>query len=223
MYQIAASILSADFAYLAEDVKAVVAAGVDTIHFDVMDLHYVPNLTVGAMVCRALREAGITATIDVHLMVSEPQKLIVPFAEAGADILSFHPETVSNVAQTVDEIQQAGLQVGLVYNPDQEVDASDALLNKVDMLLLMSVFPGFGGQKFIPGVLDKVAAMRARLDSVQSKAVLAIDGGVKVDNIASIAASGADYFVLGSGLFSAEDYVMRINALRQALEHVASD
>ena len=217
MNKIAASILAADFANLADDIGRVMSAGADSIHFDVMDMHYVPNLTIGPMVCRSLRQAGISAFIDVHLMVTHPRKLIASFAEAGADLMSFHPETVDDMNVTVSEIKQAGMQVGLVFNPDQPVEIPDELLPKIDMILLMSVYPGFGGQSFIPDVLEKIAQTRVLLDSKGSDTVLAVDGGVKVDNIGRIAEAGARYFVVGSGLFSASDYGLRMRQLRDML------
>lgn len=217
MNKIAASILAADFAHLADDIGRVMSAGADSIHFDVMDMHYVPNLTIGPTVCRSLRQAGISAFIDVHLMVTHPRKLIAPFAEAGADLVSFHPETVDDVNITVSEIKQAGMQVGLVFNPDQPVNIPNELLPNIDMILLMSVFPGFGGQSFIPDVLEKIAQTRLLLDSQGLDTVLAVDGGVKVDNIGRIAEAGARYFVVGSGLFSASDYGLRMRQLRDML------
>ena len=217
MHKFAASILSADFANLGDDVSKVLAAGVDSIHFDVMDMHYVPNLSVGPLVCKSLRAAGVSAMIDVHLMVTDPQKYIVPFAEAGADLLSFHPETVTDVYKTVCDIKMAGMQAGLVFNPDQPVQITEEVLVKIDMVLLMSVVPGFGGQSFIPAVLDKVALTRQFLDKHGSGAMLAVDGGIKVDNVASVAKAGAEYFVVGSGLFSADDYGVRMMALRNQL------
>lgn len=217
MHKFSASILSADFANLGRDVSKVLAAGVDSIHFDVMDMHYVPNLSVGPLVCKSLRAAGVSAMIDVHLMVTDPQKYIVPFAEAGADLLSFHPETVTDVYKTVCDIKMAGMQVGLVFNPDQPVHIIKEVLAKIDMVLLMSVVPGFGGQSFIPAVLDKVALARQLLDKHGSGAMLAVDGGIKVDNVGSVANAGAEYFVVGSGLFSADDYGVRMSALRDQL------
>ena len=217
---LAASILSADLADLANDVNAVLAAGIDTIHFDVMDMHYVPNLSFGPMVCRALRDAGITATIDVHLMVESPQHLITPFAEAGADIISFHPDTVTDVAAVLAQIKENQMQAGLVFNPDQELLIETDWLDQLDMILLMSVFPGFGGQSFMPSVLPKIQQTRQFINASGRDIILAVDGGVKVDNIAQIAAAGANYFVIGSGLFLTNDYRQRVLELQQALSDV---
>ncbi len=214
---IAASILAADFAHLAEDVNAVLAAGADTIHFDVMDHHFVPNLSFGADICSALRRAGIKAFIDVHLMVTDPAAYIESFAKAGADLITFHPETVSDVAAVVSQIRQADLQVGLVFNPDKPVQIADAILSQLDMILLMSVFPGFGGQSLMPEVLGKARGVRDWLDSTTYTGRLAIDGGVKVENIVSAAQAGIDYFVVGSGLFAADDYRERLLALRAGI------
>ncbi len=218
---LAASILSADLAHLANDVNAVLAAGIDTIHFDVMDMHYVPNLSFGPMVCRALRDAGITATIDVHLMVESPQNLVTPFAEAGADIISFHPSTVTDVAAVLAQIKENQIQAGLVFNPDQEPLIEADWLDQLDMILLMSVFPGFGGQSFMPSVLPKIQQTRQWINASGRDIILAVDGGVKVDNIAQIAAAGANYFVIGSGLFAASDYRQRVVDLQQALSDLA--
>ena len=217
MCQISASILSANFAYLADDVQAMLSAGVDTIHFDVMDFHYVPNLSMGPMVCQSLRDAGITAPIDVHLMVENPEKYIEPFAKAGASIVTFHPETTGNVFELLQQIQQMGMQAGLVFNPDQAVLIDAAWFDYIDIVLLMSVYPGFGGQSFIPDVLDKIRSTRDFLDQNNSRARLAIDGGVKIDNAAGIVEAGSDYLVLGSGLFKADDYVRRVQQLKQLI------
>jgi ribulose-phosphate 3-epimerase len=216
-YQLSASILAADFAHLADEVNAVIEAGVDAIHFDVMDHHYVPNLTVGPVVCRSLRQAGVSATIDVHLMVENPEKYIQPFADAGADIVSFHPETVQNVAEVVQQIKRAGLRPGVVYNPDQAVDLDPALLSQLDMLLLMSVQPGFGGQSFIEDTLGKIKATRAWLDKQKSGITLAVDGGVNLENIAKVAQAGANYFVMGSAIFGATDYLKQVSKIKEQL------
>ncbi len=219
-YTLSASILSADFAHLADDIRAMENAGVSQIHFDVMDFHFVPNLTLGAMFCQALREAGITSPIDVHLMVDEPLRYIEPFAKAGANLITFHPETVSDVGAAIDAIHKAGLGAGLAFNPDKPVQLSPAYLQQLEMILIMSVYPGFGGQAFMPEVLPKIQALRAELEACQSTAYLAVDGGVKLENIAEVAQSGADFFVLGSGLFNTEDYALRVQQLKMALEGV---
>lgn len=214
---ISASILSADFAHLADEVFAVLDAGCEYIHFDVMDNHFVPNLSFGAPICASLRKAGIQAPIDVHLMVDNPESFIKPFAEAGASLLTFHPETVEDVAQVVDEIHAAGMGAGLVFNPDKPVTIAAEVAIKLQMVLLMSVFPGFGGQAFMPEVLEKARTTRRWLDENNLDALLAIDGGIKVENIADAAAAGVDYFVMGSGIFSAEDYQQRIQAIKNAI------
>ena len=207
---ISASILSADFAHLAEDTDAVLAAGAQHIHFDVMDHHFVPNLSFGALVCKALRNAKITAPIDVHLMVDDPTVYIEPFAKAGASLITFHPETVDDVSQTIAAIKNTNMQAGLTFNPDQPVNIDSAVLSQLDMVLLMSVNPGFGGQKFLPSVLTKIGTTRALLDKNNSKARLGIDGGINKDNVHTVTAAGADYLVIGSGLFSATDYAQRM-------------
>ncbi|MCB1827065.1 MAG: ribulose-phosphate 3-epimerase [Coxiellaceae bacterium] len=214
---IAASILSADFANLGKDTEAVLSAGADTVHFDVMDHHFVPNLSFGAIPCNALRKFGITAEIDVHLMVDSPENYIEPFEKAGASRLTFHPETVDNPEAVIKKIRDAGMEAGLAFNPDKPVTISDELLCSLDFILIMSVFPGFGGQSFIEDTLDKIKETRARLDKYKAKTYLAVDGGIKVDNIGKVAQAGANYFVVGSGLFAADDYVERVVALRQAL------
>ena len=215
---ISASILSADFARLGEDTSDVLAAGVDAIHFDVMDHHFVPNLSFGAMPCKALRAYGITAEIDVHLMVDAPENYIEPFADAGATRLTFHPEVVEDPAATVRKIKAAGMQAGLAFNPDKPVAISDALLASLDLVLLMSVFPGFGGQRFIEETLDKIQQTRQRLTALQADTLLAVDGGIKADNIAAISQAGAEYFVVGSGLFSADNYTDRLQALKAHID-----
>lgn len=216
--KISASILAADFACLGEQVKAVVAAGADYIHFDVMDHHFVPNLSFGAVVCEALRRAGVTAPIDVHLMVDNPQVYIEPFAKAGATLISFHPETVADPAATVAAIRHAKLAAGLVFNPDRPVEIPVSLARELSMILLMSVYPGFGGQAFMPEVLSKARETHAWLQQHQLDVMLAIDGGIKVDNIHQAAAAGCDYFVVGSGLFQASDYRTRVAELRAAAQ-----
>jgi len=211
---IAPSILSADFARLGEEVRAVVAAGADSIHFDVMDNHYVPNLTIGPMVCEALRKHGITAPIDVHLMVKPVDRIIPDFARAGATWITFHPEASEHVDRTVELIREHGCRPGLVFNPATPLNWLDHLIDKVDMILLMSVNPGFGGQKFIGSSLAKLQQARQRIDASGRQIRLEIDGGVKVENIREIARAGADTFVAGSAIFSAKDYKATIAAMR---------
>jgi len=211
---IAPSILSADFARLGDEVKNVLAAGADVIHFDVMDNHYVPNLTVGPMVCEALRRFGITAPLDVHLMVKPVDRIVPDFAKAGATYISFHPEASEHVDRTIALIREHGCKAGLVLNPATPLDFLDYTLPKLDLVLLMSVNPGFGGQQFIPAVLDKVRAVRQRIDALGKPIRLEIDGGVKVENIGDVARAGADMFVAGSAIFGASDYKSTIAAMR---------
>jgi len=214
---IAPSILSADFARLGEDTAAVLEAGGDWVHFDVMDNHYVPNLTMGPMVLKALRKFGIEAPIDVHLMI-EPVDAIVPaFAEAGASLISFHPEATRHVDRTIQLIKSHGCQAGLVFNPATPLDYLEYELDNIDLVLVMSVNPGFGGQSFIPSALDKLRRARAMIDASGRDVRLEIDGGVKADNIGDIAAAGADTFVAGSAIFGASDYKTEIDAMRQAI------
>ena len=200
---IAPSILSANFARLGEEVDAVLAAGADWVHFDVMDNHYVPNLTIGPLVCEALRKHGVTAPIDVHLMVEPVDRIVPDFAAAGASLISFHPEASRHVHRTIQLIRSLGCQAGLVLNPATPVEVLDYVLDDLDMVLLMSVNPGFGGQAFIPSALDKLRAVRTMIDKLGKPIRLEIDGGVKPDNIAQIAAAGADTFVAGSAIFNA--------------------
>ena len=212
---IAPSILSADFARLGEEVDAVVAGGADLIHFDVMDNHYVPNLTIGPLVCEALRKHGVKAPIDVHLMVKPVDRIVPDFAAAGATFISFHPEATEHVDRTLQLIRERGCKSGLVFNPATPLDWLDHVLDKVDLVLLMSVNPGFGGQQFIESVLPKIAAVRSLIDRSGLPVRLEVDGGVKVANIGRIAAAGADTFVAGSAIFGAPDYAATIAAMRR--------
>jgi ribulose-phosphate 3-epimerase len=211
---IAPSILSADFARLGEEVRAVLDAGADSIHFDVMDNHYVPNLTIGPMVCEALRKHGITAPIDVHLMVKPVDRIIPDFAAAGATWISFHPEASEHVDRTIELIREHGCHPGLVLNPATPLNVLDYVLDKLDLVLLMSVNPGFGGQKFIPSALGKLNKVREMIRATGREIRLEIDGGVKVDNIGEIAAAGADTFVAGSAIFGSKDYRKTIADMR---------
>jgi ribulose-phosphate 3-epimerase len=219
-YLIAPSILSADFARLGEEVDNVLAAGADIVHFDVMDNHYVPNLTIGPMVCKALRDYGIKAPIDVHLMVSPVDSLIGDFADAGASYITFHPEASNHVDRSLQLIRSAGCKSGLVLNPATGIESLKYVMDKVDMILLMSVNPGFGGQKFIPATLDKLREVRALIDDSGLDIRLEIDGGVTTGNIAEIAAAGADTFVAGSAIFNAGDYQQAIDTMRAELRTV---
>lgn len=219
-FLIAPSILSADLARLGEDVAKVLADGADVVHFDVMDNHYVPNLTFGPMVCKALRKYGITAPIDVHLMVEPVDDLIVQFADAGATYITFHPEASKHVDRSLQLIADKGCKPGLVLNPATPVSLIEPVLHKLDMLLLMSVNPGFGGQKFIPYTLDKLREARALIDQKGLATRLEIDGGVTPANIADIARAGADTFVAGSAIFGADSYASAINIMRDALAGV---
>lgn len=214
---IAPSILSADFARLGEEVDAVIAAGADLIHFDVMDNHYVPNLTVGPLVCEALRRHGVTTPIDVHLMVKPVDRIVGDFAAAGASWISFHPEASEHVDRTLQIIREHGCRAGLVFNPATPLVWLDHVMDKVDLILIMSVNPGFGGQAFIPEALEKLRAARARIDRSGRDIRLEIDGGVKIDNIARIARAGADTFVAGSAIFGSPDYSGTIRRMREQI------
>lgn len=214
---IAPSILSADFARLGEEVRNVLSAGADIVHFDVMDNHYVPNLTIGPLVCEALRKHGITAPIDVHLMVKPVDRIIPDFAEAGASYITFHPEASEHIDRTIQLIRDHGCKPGLVFNPATPLDYLDYTLEKLDMVLIMSVNPGFGGQKFIPTALQKIADVRKRIDATGLPIRLEVDGGVKVDNIAAVAKAGADTFVAGSAIFGSGDYAKTIKAMRDCM------
>ena len=216
-FALAPSILSADFARLGEEVDNVLAAGADIVHFDVMDNHYVPNLTIGPMVCTALRKYGITAPIDVHLMVSPVDRIIGDFIEAGASYITFHPEASGHIDRSLQLIKDGGCKAGLVFNPATSLESLKYVMDKVDMILLMSVNPGFGGQKFIPGTLDKLREARALIEASGRDIRLEIDGGVNVKNIREIAAAGADTFVAGSAIFNAPDYAEVIAAMRAEL------
>ena len=214
---IAPSILSADFARLGEEVDAVLKAGADWVHFDVMDNHYVPNLTIGPMVCKALRNYGVTAPIDVHLMVKPVDSLIEDFAKAGATFITFHPEASDHVDRSLELVKSFGCKTGLVLNPETSLDSLDSCWDRLDMVLLMSVNPGFGGQDFIPSVLDKISVLRKAIDQKKLNIRLEVDGGIKLDNIAEVANAGADTFVSGSGIFGEKSYQDVISKMRQSL------
>lgn len=216
-YHIAPSILSADFARLGEEVKQVLQAGAHMVHFDVMDNHYVPNLSVGPMVCSALRHHGITAPIDVHLMVKPVDALIPMFAEAGADYITFHPEASEHIHRTIALIKSLGCKAGLAFNPGTPLHYLDHVLPQLDMVLIMSVNPGFGGQTFIEATFEKIRLTRARIDDLILNTRLEVDGGITLDNIAKVAAAGADTFVAGSAIFKSEDYEQTISAMKKAI------
>ncbi|WP_107760609.1 ribulose-phosphate 3-epimerase [Dickeya sp. Secpp 1600] len=222
-FLIAPSILSADFARLGEDTAQALAAGADVVHFDVMDNHYVPNLTIGPLVLKSLRNYGITAPVDVHLMVKPVDRLIPDFAEAGASFITFHPEASEHVDRTLQLIKDHGCKAGLVFNPATSLSYLDYVMDKLDIILLMSVNPGFGGQSFIPSTLDKLRQVRKRIDESGYDIRLEVDGGVKVENIAQIAAAGADMFVAGSAIFGQPNYRAVIERMRQELETVRHD
>jgi ribulose-phosphate 3-epimerase len=215
---IAPSILSANFARLGEEVQSVLAAGADLVHFDVMDNHYVPNLTIGPLVCEALRKHGVTAPIDVHLMVKPVDRIVPDFAQAGATWITFHPEASEHVDRTIELIREHGCRPGLVFNPATPLGWLDHTIQKIDMVLIMSVNPGFGGQKFIPTALDKLRLARERIRASGREIRLEIDGGVKADNIEAIARAGADTFVAGSAIFGSKDYAATIAAMREGIE-----
>lgn len=215
--QISASILSADFSRLGEEIKLAMAAGVDWIHFDVMDHHFVPNLSFGPVVCGSLRKAGITAPIDAHLMVENPERYIESFAKAGANLITIHPETTPDIAGCLQQIRAYGLQTGLAVNPDKPLEGIREYLESIDLLLLMSVFPGFGGQSFIEGSIEKIVEARRLIDSINPRVALGIDGGIKSSNIAKVVAAGADFCIIGSGLFHADDYVEKMREIRSQI------
>ncbi|KXJ45563.1 MAG: ribulose-phosphate 3-epimerase [Cycloclasticus sp.] len=214
---IAPSILSADFARLGEEVDNVLAAGADIVHFDVMDNHYVPNLTIGPLVCEALRKHGVTAPIDVHLMVKPVDRIIPDFAKAGATYITFHPEASEHIDRSLGLIKELGCKAGLVFNPATSLSYLDHVMDKLDVILLMSVNPGFGGQSFIPSTLDKLSQVRQRIDDSGFDIRLEVDGGVKIDNIGEIAAAGADMFVAGSAIFNTDDYAETIADMRSQI------
>lgn len=213
----AASILSADFANLGRETQMIINAGADVIHFDVMDHHFVPNLTFGAHICSALRNYGVTAEIDVHLMVTDPEKYIAPFAKAGANRLTFHPVVVSDPVTLCKKIHDTGMQAGLAYNPDKSIEISDQLLSEIDLILIMSVFAGFGGQKFISDSIEKIIATKKLIDAHHPKILLGVDGGINANNIAQVTQAGANFIVMGSALFETDNYIACIKQLRDAI------
>ena len=219
-YKIAPSILSADFSRLGEDVKAVIDAGADIVHFDVMDNHYVPNLTIGPLVCSALRSFGIKEIIDVHLMIKPVDRIIPDFAEAGADYITFHPEASDHVDRTINLIRENGCKPGLVLNPASSLTYLDNCIDSIDMILLMSVNPGFGGQKFIDSTLNKITNVRSLIDKAGKDIRLEVDGGINIDNIAEVAKAGADTFVAGSAIFNSNDYAKTIKSMKDKLQSI---
>lgn len=220
---IAPSILSADFARLGQEVDAVVKAGAKWIHFDVMDNHYVPNLTIGAMACKALKKYGLTVPIDVHLMVQPVDALIAAFAKAGADLITFHPEASDNVTDSIALIHSHGIKAGLALSPDVSIDVLKPVFDSLDLVLLMSVYPGFGGQAFIPDTLDKIRAMRERIDATGRDMRLSVDGGINLKTIADVARAGADTFVAGAAIFNSDDYASTIAALQRQINQAHRD
>ena len=219
-YKIAPSILSADFSRLGEDVKAVIDAGADIVHFDVMDNHYVPNLTIGPLVCSALRSFGIKEIIDVHLMIKPVDRIIPDFAKAGADYITFHPEASDHVDRTINLIRENGCKPGLVLNPASSLTYLDNCIDSIDMILLMSVNPGFGGQKFIDSTFNKIAKVRSLIDKAGKDIRLEVDGGINIDNIAEVAKAGADTFVAGSAIFNSDDYAKTIKSMKDKLQSI---
>jgi ribulose-phosphate 3-epimerase len=219
---IAPSILAADFARLGAEVDAVLAAGADIVHFDVMDNHYVPNLTIGPLVCAALRKHGVKAPIDVHLMVRPVDRIIPDFAKAGATYISFHPEASEHIDRTIALIREQGCKPGLVFNPATSLEYLDYTIDKLDLILLMSVNPGFGGQQFIPGVLPKIADVRRRVAASGREIRVEVDGGIKADNIEAVARAGADTFVAGSAIFGSDDYAATIKSMHEAIKRAGT-
>ena len=215
---LSASILAADFAALGADITHALQAGTDYIHFDVMDHHFVPNLSIGAVVCESLRKAHITAPIDVHLMVTHPEQYIEPFAKAGANMILFHPETTHNATALIERIESLGMQAGIVINPDKTLDLPAELITRLQLVLVMSVYPGFAGQTFLPDTLPKLTQIRAQLDAVNPAIWLGIDGGIKTHNLGEVAQHGANFFVIGSGLFQTHDYAETVTQCRRAYD-----
>lgn len=215
---LSASILSADLAYLAEDCQAMINAGVDALHLDIMDHHYVPNLTFGANVCAALNQAGLKTFYDVHLMVEKPEQYLEDFAKSGANCFTFHASTTENPKQLLMDIKQLGMRAGLAFNPNERIDIDDEMLTLCDMILIMSVYPGFGGQQFIPEVLEKVTPLKERCKKLHIEPMIAIDGGINLETIGAANKAGVDYFVMGSALFGAENYREKVEELRRLID-----